>query len=497
MDKKSKFNNIVYDFLKSHYYIFYTKKNVQKRLERIEKLAFFLFTHFSFYLADFELEEELKIIAFQEFPDFEFPLIKKPNDQKKILHIATELYDVGGHTRVIKNWIEEDVECKSHLLLTCQKKELKTNIIEELEEKMAQSTLILNSSKNHIQKAHDVIYFIVKNDINIVVLHTHPYDIVPFLSLSFKNAPKIILFNHSDHTFCLGAKEVNLMFEFRDEGKRLSYEHRGVNNAITVGLPTKKLLPKKKPSKNKEDSIVFVSMASWYKYKPFEGQNFFLRYTDFLQRHPDVKMYIIGVSEEHYKKHIKEQIPNNLFLLGVLPNPEEYLKKAHYYIESFPVGSILAAYDSCVYGATPIFSYDSILVYKEALKKMFPPFNFDAEYKDESEYFKFIEEEVKTGKYRSENKPIIQKFLKERNGEKWVAALSDSLKKIPEKTQSSISKNKLIINEQSKKYARFTSCFSKFQFVDYINSRLELLHPLLISKYIRVVIVKFQLKKHG
>lgn len=493
IELKSKYNNFVYNFLKTHYFITYKNKSVQLRLERLESLSKFLFMHFSFYLADFEIEEEIKKIAKEEFSNFQFP-VSINSEKKNILHLATEVYDTGGHTRVIRNWIEEDKINNSFFLLTNQKRKLKTTILSEIDFLLTKKTKIISKSKIFLEKAQDIFDFIIDNKIDIVILHTHPFDILPLLSLSFKNAPKTILFNHSDHSFCLGAKDVDLTLELREEGKVLSLKYRGTQNSEVVNLPVKILSKNDEKLKIKNKPIVFVSMASWYKYKPFEGQNFLLGYALFLKKNPKVEMYIIGVNEEQFKENIQEHIPNNLFLMGIVPNPKKYLEKADYYIESFPVGSILAAYDSCIYGAIPIFSYESCLIYKEALKNMFPKFNVELNYKTEGEYFSFIEKEIKTRQYYKENTKVVNEFLVNDCGIKWYNNLNKILSKPIELKPYEKMKNKELITPQSKKYARFTSSFSYFRVLDYINSRFELFHPILLFKYIKISIVKVLIK---
>lgn len=478
---KSNFNYYAYSFFKNYYFLKKREDSTSKKLIYIEKVCGFAFKNFSLLLADIDFEKELIAIGQEKLSEWNRQLLSsKQKENRNILHLATEIYEVGGHTRVINNWIKKDKKRNSFFILTNQKKE--TFIQNEISENTVE-TKILQNKLSHIEKCHQILEFIVRNKIDVVVFHTHPYDIIPVLISSISNFPYTILFNHSDHTFGLGALTSDLFLDLSKNGQKMSFEYRMIKKSRVLKLPINNLPKLRKTVSGKK--ITFVSMASAWKFKPFENLDFFGVYVPFLEKHKDVTLKIIGVNEAQYKEYTKLRKPENLELLGVISNPEKELLEADYFIEMFPFSSYLSALDSCSYGAMPIFNYDQMLINNSGTKHFFPFLEKENLYQTKNDYIRFLEKEVKTKEFKDEYLESIVTYLKDKHYVNWDktidSILGSPLTKTPRKL---ISKNKKINTERAKRYARFTMSANHFYWSDYIEAKFIIINLRLLFNFI-------------
>lgn len=451
---KSNFNYFVYVFLRRYYFLIVRKDTLVKRLNYLEKLSFFAFNHFPLLLSDKKLELELVTLGKENLSNWNIKLETKSNKQQRILHIATEIYDIGGHTRVLGNWIKNESERDSYIILTSQYSEIKTNILDEIIDR-TKNSLILETNLNHIEKSEKILHFIAENNINTVVFHTHPFDVIPSLIGALSNFPVSILFNHSDHTFGLGVLTNELFLELTAKGKETSLKFRGNKNSEVLNLPLQSL-PKYKEIIRDNNSITLVSMASSWKFKPFEDLDFFNVYVPFLRKYKHVTLKIIGVKEEDYFKFTNLEKPQNLELLGTISNPKQVLSNADYFIEMFPFCSYLSALDSISSGLMPVFSYDHLIVSGAGTIEFFPFLKKEIKYKTKGEYIEFIENNIINLDYKKKNIEKVVHHLINTNYNNWYSKINLIVGKlIKSKIEIEQYKNKKLTSSRAKKYARF------------------------------------------
>lgn len=484
---KSNFNYFTFSFFKKYYFSIIKKENSLKRLNYIEKTCKFASQYFPLLLADIKIEEELISISKKEFKQWNNKLSHNQNSSfisKNILHIATQIYDIGGHTRVINNWIEKENKRNSFFILTNQQQNLKTKILTKIQDK-TKCTNILDPKLNHIEKCNLILNFIIEHKIDTVVLHTHPYDVIPLLICSIPNFPYTILFNHSDHTFVLGTLSSDLYLDITKEGQKYTHKYRMVRNSKVINLPTN-ISPRIKETQY-DKKITLISMASSWKFKPFENFNFFSTYIPFLNKHKNITLKIIGIDPKDFKQFTKLKKPENLEILGIVPEPENIISQADYFIEMFPSGSYLSTLDSCSYGLIPIFYHDQITLtafgVKQTLSLTEPP----KPYNTNDEYLAFIDEEFKYGKFKQSNKEKVYNFLNDKCYNNWYKSIDSILNNLYERNiylQTTIPKNKKVETKKAKRYARFTLSANHFYWSDFVNFNKLIKKPQLLSQFL-------------
>ena len=98
----------------------FTKKKYDESLNLVSDIARLEVEKYTGYLNSITLENLLKNIGSEIFPNDTYPKRDENQKKKRVLHISTEIHAIGGHSRVIMDWINNDCESESYLAVTNQ-----------------------------------------------------------------------------------------------------------------------------------------------------------------------------------------------------------------------------------------------------------------------------------------------------------------------------------------------------------------------------------------
>ncbi|MFS0821570.1 hypothetical protein [Bacillus sp. 1P02SD] len=318
------------------------------------------YSHAGFFYSN-KLEEILSEISLKVIKNDK--LDRSKNKIQKVLHIASELYAVGGHTRLLQNWINYDVGRYNELVITNQTmEESPKQIIEELAEKGITVTFLKGKSEGILSRAIDLVS--IAKEFDAVVLHIHSYDVIPLIAFSNSQIP-VLLMNHADHRFWIGRSISNMVLELRETGKSLSMKRRLISpeNQSILPIPLKgpveitKEKARKALSINSDDFVIF-SVASSYKYKPLHDGGLGEVLLPLVNRYSNLKALIVGPNHsEEYWKDLSKKSNGKIQALGIKPHVDYYYKASDLYLDSYPVSSLTSLLDAGKY-SLPIFSLE-------------------------------------------------------------------------------------------------------------------------------------------
>jgi hypothetical protein len=282
-------------------------------------------------------------------------------EENSFLHVLTQCYNTGGHTRVCERWIKNSPQNQKHsvLLINQEKNIVPQQLIDAISSKNGE-LIIQNTDDNCIAKALELRK--IASNYEKIILHVHMNDIVPIIAfgtLDFKRP--IIFFNHADHCFWLGVSIADIVVNLRTYSKDLDIKYRGTLKNFVLPLPIEESQTLKKNNEEikktklelgfDENSKIILSVASSYKYTPFDNYNFVETAKSIINKSKNVYFLIIGPSqnEEYWKEAILST--DRIKVLGQVPNNkiEKYLKIADLAIDSIPLGSFTALLDIAKY----------------------------------------------------------------------------------------------------------------------------------------------------
>lgn len=297
---------------------------------------------------------------------YDWSLPVNPKCSKRFLHVITQAYPTGGHTRLVERLIHKAPDGDQHsIIFLDQKGAIPSWLIDAASEKNG-SHIVIPQEYSVIEKAtylRDVAY----RWADTVYLHIHPDDPIANLAFGVEGGPPVILVNHSDHSFGLGYSIADLVSDGRISSQQISYDRRHVRKSGILGVP---LLPvefnlSKRDCKARlgidENTIVLLSIGASYKYTPYENLDFPNAITKVLLAHEKVVMIVIGPSpSDSIWDGAIQSVQGKLRVVGVKNDISDYYGAADIYLSSFPFGSFTAELDAALRGIPVIRPYSPI-----------------------------------------------------------------------------------------------------------------------------------------
>lgn len=306
-----------------------------------KNLCRYAWLNFTGYYSLWKIENYLNAIG-EEVPKLESYNVPKNN---KVLHICSEIYETGGHTKLVFNWIKNNPEKEHHITVTRPRKNEK-NVSEIYNFDYGKIKLLEGNS--NIGLAFQLKKY--ANEFEFIVLHIHPDDIIPVLAFSDRNFKIPVIFNnHADHIFWIGNSVIDILVQIRNATGKLDTERRNMKDYLLLPiLPDFMNSDKDKALEKKENTTYLLSTGSEYKYKPSENHHFFSSIYKIVKQNKNTEIYIAGVNPTY--EFAKDFLHPHIHLLGNVENLQDYENLCDIYIEGFPIASFTALLQPAVKG---------------------------------------------------------------------------------------------------------------------------------------------------
>lgn len=310
---------------------------------------------------------------------------------RRVLHVATRVARVGGHTRAVRNWVCTDADNTHSLVVTDQDGGELPSWLTDAVANSGGSTLALSPRQPSLSRAADLRVW-AQQTADVVVLHTHPQDIIPILAFAASDAPPVVMVNHSDHLFWVGTTVSDAVALLRPQGRDVT-EHRR-NARCVLDLPTPLVDRVDRPSRADarrhlgipDGQTVLVSVGRVRKYRPVTGGNFFGLVVDLLEANPRAHLYLIGVNQAEAIEFLGGRAPDRLTCVGQIDDPSWYQAAADLYLDGTPFGSQTAMLEAALAGVPTVPGCapptDLLGAYDSALEGLVPVARSRPEYLD-------------------------------------------------------------------------------------------------------------------
>lgn len=257
--------------------------------------------------------------------------------KKDCIHVISEPYLIGGHTRLMENLAKMHPESVD-LLITRKSKDDAVNRVASYF-----ANVHLLSSFEREGKVKEIVSVITQY--SRVVLHIHPDDILTVVAcgIAKKICPVTIYFvNHADHVFTFAASVADYYFEISLYGKNLDLRKRIKGQKTFLGIPISAPTDTNTVNfKEVEKPLRFFSAASAAKFKPIKGFEIMSSIDAILAKFEGSTFCVLGVNPytNYWWWRLKIKYRNRLFLRPHLPYEQFKLQlnDAHFYMDSHPV----------------------------------------------------------------------------------------------------------------------------------------------------------------
>jgi glycosyltransferase involved in cell wall biosynthesis len=281
---------------------------------------------------------------------------------RRILHVATYVQEVGGLSRMLWRWINEDREGIHSLALVRQRKALPRQIVEAVRRSGGRIHNLSQGPDSLLDLARRLR--VAASGVDLVVLHIDTKDIVPLLAFSsVSSRPPIAYVDHADHLFWLSTSIADVVIGLRRSGTHLACARRGVEPRRSVLLPIplgriERSLSRQEAKRLlgfKKDCILLVSVAREVKFRSVDSVSYADAHLPFLKGRPDAILVVLGSGQRDDWASAQAQVGSRILSLPESPNTALYYQAADIYVDSFPFVSTTSLLEAGSHG-TPLVS---------------------------------------------------------------------------------------------------------------------------------------------
>jgi glycosyltransferase involved in cell wall biosynthesis len=282
-------------------------------------------------------------------------------DRRRILHVATRVEEVGGHTRTISNWTRIDGRSRHSLALTAQGD---TPIPAWLDAAIRGSGGKITDLRQQgaLERACR-LRTLADESADLVIMHHAGHDVVPLVAFARQDGPPVAILDHADHVFWLGSGIADLIINQREAGRRVAVERRAATRSIVLPIPL--IIEPPVVSRDaarqslgiSRETLALLSIGRGMKYLPAGHHDFFRTAGRILDALPKAHLYVVGLTEDAYDRLAPQGRHPRVHCRGIVSDPTNYRMAADLYLESFPFGSATALLESAARGIPAILPY--------------------------------------------------------------------------------------------------------------------------------------------
>jgi hypothetical protein len=250
-------NQKIFDTISKRIEISYKEGKEEEAIELVESLMRFAYNCHPGRFYSEEFERLLIRINNVWFPRNPITSRKEPREIKKVLHIATTLYDTGGHAKILREWIKKS-EGLGQTLLVIRPTDTEPKEITQACRESNTIYLIFDTEGSYIDKANRINDLIISGDFDLIVMHTHSEETVLLTVLPSINTPKFLM-NHADHTLWNGTQSIDGVINIRQVAVDVNAKLRGLKENYILPLPVRE--PKKDLTKEQAKHLLGIKTS--------------------------------------------------------------------------------------------------------------------------------------------------------------------------------------------------------------------------------------------
>ena len=285
---------------------------------------------------------------------------------RNVLHVATSTGVIGGHSRMMWRWIQQDTGSSHSVVLTRQAPAKIPKALREAVINSKGKIYVLNEGFDDLISCSQRLREIASGA-DLVVLHLFGQDVIPMIAFANKEqSPPILYLNHLDHLFWLGAGISDIVINLRESAMSLSHIRRGIevdrNILLPITLrPTQRILSRAEAKQKigiAEDSILLLSIARSVKYKTIDEITFADAHIQVLAKYKQAILVVIGPAngDEDWSVAI-QKTQGRIRVLAETEDTAVFYQAADIYVDSFPFTSITSLLEAGSYGVPLVSQY--------------------------------------------------------------------------------------------------------------------------------------------
>ena len=267
------------------------------------------------------------------------------------LHVMDRSYAIGGHTALVRRWMELDPRGGRHRVLLLSHRGPVDSRLVEAARATGGRVSVLAPDAPLLERATRLREEAWRHA-DRVVLHVHPWSVIPVVALGVPGGPPVMLLNHLSQKFWLGGSVADLVLNLRDSALEWSRAYRGITRNAVLPIPlSPRVGDHVKPATDEarraarrmlgmpSGAVVLLTIGNEYKYRPLPGLDFLDAVAAILRACPQAYVVAVGPREDARWMALRESTGQRLLAAGPQLDLARFQEAADIYLEGFPVGS--------------------------------------------------------------------------------------------------------------------------------------------------------------
>ena len=267
------------------------------------------------------------------------------------LHVMDQTYAIGGHTTLVHRWMELDPRGGRHSVLLLSHHGA-------VDPRLVEATRATGGAVNALAPDSPLMERAIRlredawKHADRVVLHVHPWSVIPVVALGVPGGPPVMLLNHLSQKFWLGGSVSDLVLNLRDSALEWSLAYRGIPRNAMLPIPIALRAGGREGPTTSEtrqaarhmlgmpsEATVLLTIGNAYKYRPLPGLDFLDAAAAILRTCPQAYVVAVGPREDARWRSLRESTGQRLLAVGPQHDLASFHEAADIYLEGFPVGS--------------------------------------------------------------------------------------------------------------------------------------------------------------
>ncbi|MDF2571509.1 MAG: rhamnosyltran: rhamnosyltransferase [Sporomusa sp.] len=357
----------------------------------------------------------------------------KNADKRNVLHVLSQGYYSGGHTRLVERWISMDPASIHSVIVTLNSTTNPPWLMEAALQSGGWYNTLDTLNLSLCQRAK-MLRDVAAAWADLVVLHIHPHDPVAPIAFGVAGGPPVVFLNHADHAFTIGMSVVDLVAELRTAGQSLSMTRRSGTTSSILPIPLKLPPPVQDKQLAKqalgisEDKIVFLTIATPYKLIPCGEYNFINLLREIVKRYDNVEVLVVGPADSGEWAQLKAESNGRIRAFGIQYDLSLFHSASDIYLVSMPMGSLTAALEAGVLGIPAV----GLTVNVETLSVDIAPGIAETLFNSLEELFGAIDRLVRDKEFRSKQGEYLKAAILQKHYLGWTEQLNELYSLLPD-----------------------------------------------------------------
>jgi len=276
------------------------------------------------------------------------------------VHVMSEAHSVGGHTALVRRWIELDPADATHdVVLTFQTQCVVPSLADAVAARGGR-VIPLGHVDSLVDRASQLRGLLTHA--HVVVFHTHQWDVVATAACAHADGPPVLILNHADHEFWVGASVADALIHIRPSGREYAARHRGGRRHLYLPVP----IPEPAARNNDPiearaaaraalgvplDAAVALTIGTPFKYTPVCDADFWACARQILERVQNGIIMAVGpYPHDPAIVRCASLTGGRLLAFGIRADLPLFHEAADLYLEGFPFGSLTAMLEAAAAG---------------------------------------------------------------------------------------------------------------------------------------------------